>query len=162
VETNQCFPVLTAGVTAQAGTFTILDLPATGTDGAIGISGSKTYTHAFDFGSNAPVTINGVVLERGPTANIRAVFTGTSRQGYRYTVTDTRASVTINTHAGNDPAGQTDGSSAGLLRDMIYLASPQIGDGMVLTLSNLVPRPNGTAVPKPFMSIGLRSSEFRP
>ena len=131
--------LLTAGVTAQAGTFTIVDLPAVGTDAAIDISASKTYTHTFDFGSNAPVTINGVVFEQGPTANPRAVFTGTSRQGYGYGITDTRASVTINVHAGNDPSAQADGSSAGLVRDMIYLASPQPGDGMMLTLSNLVP-----------------------
>ena len=85
--------LLTAGLTAQAGTFTIVDLPATGTDAAIGISTGKTYTHAFDFGSNAPVTINGVALEQGPTANLTAAYTGTSRQGYGYTINDTRAAV---------------------------------------------------------------------
>ena len=132
--------VLVAGLTAQAATFTIVDLPATGTDAAIGISGSKTYTHAFDFGGAAPVTINGIVFERGPTANVRAVFTGTSRQGYGYTIGDTRASVQINTHAGNDPTTQASGDSAELLRSMIYhAASTTVGAGMVLTLSNLVP-----------------------
>ena len=57
--------VLAAALTAQAATFTIVDLPSKGTDAAIGISGSKTYTHTFDFGSNAPVTINGVVFQQG-------------------------------------------------------------------------------------------------
>jgi hypothetical protein len=131
--------LLTAGVTAQAGTFTIVDLPATGTDGAIGISGGKTYTHTFDFGSNAPVTINGVVFERGPTASLTATYTGTSRQGYGYTFSDTRATTNLPVHAGNDPSSQADGSSAELLRDMIYQGTPNPGDGMVFTLSNLVP-----------------------
>ncbi|MGE5295562.1 MAG: hypothetical protein ACM3VT_12095, partial [Solirubrobacterales bacterium] len=36
---------------AQAGTFSIVDLPATGTDAAIGIDATKEYTHTFDFGS---------------------------------------------------------------------------------------------------------------
>ncbi len=47
--------LLAVGMTAQAGTFTIVDLPAKGTDAATGISTSKTYTHAFDFGSRAPL-----------------------------------------------------------------------------------------------------------
>jgi hypothetical protein len=131
--------VLAAGLTVQAGTFTIVDLPATGTDAAIGISTSKTYTHAFDFGANAPVTINGVVLEQGPTANLAGAYTGTSRQGYGYTIADTRASVLIYVHAGNDPSSQADGSSAEMLRDMVYHASPTPGDGMRLTLSDLIP-----------------------
>jgi len=92
---------LAAGLTANAATFTIVDLPAKGTDAAIGISAGKTYTHAFDFGGSAPVTINSIIFERGPTADIRAAYIGTSRQGYGYTITDTRASVTINTHASN-------------------------------------------------------------
>jgi len=148
--------VLLMCLAAQAGTFTIVDLPATGTDGAIGIRVDKTYTHAFDFGSNAPVTINGVVLEQGPTASITAVFNGTSRQGYRYRITDTRTSISVAIHAGNDPAAYADGSSAEMLRDMIYHSgSTTIGAGIRLTLSDLIPgtvystrfyyRPWGTA-----------------
>ena len=45
---------------AGAGTMRIVDLPAAGTDAAIGIRTTKIYTHAFDFGSNAPATIHGV------------------------------------------------------------------------------------------------------
>ena len=48
--------------------------------------------------------------------------------------------MNIPVHAGNDPAAQADGNSAGLLRDMIYHGgSTTIGAGLVLTLSNLVP-----------------------
>ena len=57
----------------QAATLTIVDLPATGTDDAIGINSGKTYTHAFDFGSNAPVTINGVAFDQGPTSSVSYV-----------------------------------------------------------------------------------------
>ncbi len=132
--------LLVAGVTAQAGTFTIVDLPATGTDAAIGINGNKTYTHAFDFGSRAPATINGVVFERGPTANLTAAYTRTSRQGYGYTIADTRAAMNIQaTHAGNDPSAQVDGNSKELLWDMIYHGGSVINQGIRLTLSNLVP-----------------------
>ena len=132
--------VLLASLPAWAGTMTIVDLPATGTDAAIGISTTKTYTHAFDFGSNAPVTINGVALEQGPTASFTAAYTRTSKQGYGYTITDTRTSISIAIHAGTDPSAQVDGNSAGLFRDMIYHSgSTTTGAGLVLTLSNLTP-----------------------
>ncbi len=124
----------------QAGTFAVVDLPATGTDAATGIDAAKTYTHTFDCGSGSPVTINGVVFEQGPTASFTATHNGTSRWGYGYTISDTRASVQINIHAGNDPSAQADGSSAEMLRDMIYhAASTTIGAGMTLTLRDLIP-----------------------
>jgi hypothetical protein len=127
-------------VAAQAGTLTIVDLPAAGTDAAIGISVDKMYTHTFDFGSNAPVTINGVVFERGPTASFTAAFNGTSRQGFAYTFTDTRSSISVAIHAGNDAAAQADGNSRGLLTDMIYHSgSTTIGAGVQMTLSGLTP-----------------------
>ena len=132
--------VLAAGLPAWAGTLTIVNLPATGTDAAIGISTDKVYTHTFDFGSNAPVTINGVAFEQGPTASFTAAYTRTSKQGYGYTITDTRTSISIAIHAGNDPSAQVDGNSAGMFRDMIYHSgSTTIGAGIRLTLSNLTP-----------------------
>jgi hypothetical protein len=99
-----------ASLPAGAGTMTIVNLPATGTDAATGISTTKTYTHTFDFGSNAPVTINGMAFEQGPTANITSVYNRTSKQGYGYRITDTRSSISVAIHAGNDPAGQVDGN----------------------------------------------------
>ncbi len=132
--------LLALSVAATGATFTLVELPATGTDAAIGIDSAKTYTHAFDFGSNAPVTINGVALEQGPTAAITAAYTNTSRQGYGYTITDTRAAINVAVHAGNDPSPYADGDSAEMLRDMIYhSASTTIGAGVELTLSDLVP-----------------------
>ncbi len=127
---------------APAGTMTLVDLPATGTDAAIGISTTKTYTHAYDFGSygSGPATINGVALERGPTASLTAAYNGKSRQGYRYTITDTRATVNLPLHAGSDCSSQADGSSRTMLWDMLYHgASTTIGAGLVLILSDLTP-----------------------
>ncbi len=132
--------VLVINLAAGAGTMTIVNLPATGTDAAIGISTAKTYTHAFDFGSGTPATINGVVMEQGPTATITATYTRTSRQGYGYTIADTRTTMNIPVHAGNDPSSQADGASANMLRAMIYHGgSTTIGAGIRLTLSNLAP-----------------------
>ena len=93
--TVSLFTVLVMSLIAQAATLTIVDLPATGTDAAIGIDIAKTYTHAFDFGTSGVVTINGVALEQGPTAALSAAYTATSAQGYGYTITDTRAAVSI-------------------------------------------------------------------
>jgi len=124
----------------QAGTISIVDLPATGTDGAIDISVDKIYTHTFDFGSNAPVTINGVAFEQGPTANLTSVYTGTSSWGYGYTIDDTRRPMNVWVFAGNDEVqGQADGNSNGLLRDMIFQFNGPIGESVILTLSDLTP-----------------------
>jgi len=127
--------VLSASM-AQAGTLSIVDLPATGTDDAIGINSGKTYTHTFDFGSNAPITINGVAFEQGPTASLSSVHTGTSSWGYGYTIDDTRRPVNIPVHAGPSDA-PADGGSNGLFMDFIYHSGGPIGDGTILTLSDL-------------------------
>jgi hypothetical protein len=116
----------------------VVDLPSIGTDDAIDINSGKTYTHTFDFGSNAPVTINDVEFEQGPIANLTSAYTATSSRGYGYTITDTRSSVQINIHAGNDNI-DADGNSNGLLRDMIYHAAATVNDGIELTLSDLTP-----------------------
>jgi hypothetical protein len=46
----------------DAGTITVVNLPATGTDAATGITTNKHYVCAFDFGNNGspPGNINGV------------------------------------------------------------------------------------------------------
>ncbi|MCH7557479.1 MAG: discoidin domain-containing protein [Planctomycetes bacterium] len=121
---------------AQGGTISIVDLPAIGTDGAIDISIDKIYTHTFDFGANAPVTINGVAFEQGPTASLSSVYTGTSSWGYGYTIDDTRRPVNIPVHAGPSDA-PADGSSNGLFMDFIYHSGGPVGDGTILTLSDL-------------------------
>ena len=125
-------------------TITIVDLPTTNTDGAIGIQPSKIYTHTLDFGTNAPVIINGVAFDQGPTGNLEGLFLGTSSQGYGYIIDDSRAPkfFRIKPHGGKDP--EVDGNSAELLRDMIYHSNAQtsIGESLIMVLQDLVP---GTA-----------------
>jgi hypothetical protein len=126
-------------VKAAPSPFTVKDLPAIGTDAAIGINPSKTYTHAFDFGTNAPAIINGVVLDQGPTENIREPYAGVSSQGYGYIIDDTRASFRINSHGGSDASDQADGDSAEMLRDMIYFSGANANEGIIFTLQDLMP-----------------------
>ncbi|MCF7975591.1 MAG: discoidin domain-containing protein [Phycisphaerae bacterium] len=126
-------------VCAYGATLTIVDLPATGTDAASGISPDKTYTHAFDFGTNAPVTINGVAFEQGTTSNLTAVYTAVSSQGYGYTIDDTRSSPANSIHAGNDASSQADGQFAELLRDMLFSSAADVDEGTIVTLSDLTP-----------------------
>ncbi len=123
---------------AHAATLIVVDLPAIGTDDAIDINSGKIYTHAFDFGSNAPVAINGVALDQGPTSGLSSVHTGTSSWGYGYTIDDTRRPVNIPTHAGPSDA-PADGSSNGLFMDFIYHQGGPVGDGSITTLSDLTP-----------------------
>ena len=119
----------------------IVDLPATNTDGAIDIQPYKTYTHAIDFGTNAPAVINGVAFDQGPTETLEAPFEGVSSQGYGYIIDDSRAPnyFKIKPHGGNDP--EADGNSAEMLRDMIFYSNAQgsIGASLIITLLDLVP-----------------------
>jgi len=124
---------------AYGASLTIVDLPATNTDAAIGIDPAKTYTHTLDFGNNAPTTINGVAFDQGPTENVREPYVGVSSQGYGYIVDDTRSDVKINPHGGDDPSSQADGASAEMLKDMIYYSSAVPNEGIILTLLDLAP-----------------------
>ncbi|MBN1866498.1 hypothetical protein JW916_04310 [Candidatus Sumerlaeota bacterium] len=143
-----CAAFAAMAVTCFGGTFSIVDLPATGTDAATGIGTSKTYTHTLDLGLNAPVTINGVAFAQGPTESLSENYTNTSLQGYQYTIADTRTSdIRIRPHNGDDseavdPATQADGDSVGLLLDMIYYSGAAdigLGNGYAITLSDLTP-----------------------
>lgn len=120
---------------------TLVDLPATNTDGAIDIQPFKTYTHAIDFGTNAPAVINGVAFDQGPTENMGDIFEGVSSQGYGYIIDDSRRPdfFRIKPHKGNDPG--VDGASADMLRDMIYHSNAQesINESIIITLLDLVP-----------------------
>ncbi len=125
-------------LTVQAATITIVDLPSTGTDGAIGITTDKVYTHTFDFGLGTPVTINGVPFEQGPPSGVSSPYTGTSIWGYGYTIESTASGVVVDVHAGNDNT-DADGSAEELLRDMIYHSGGPVDEGTMVTLSDLTP-----------------------
>jgi len=131
-----CLPLVNFAV--PAATITVVDLPAIGTDAAMDIDSDKTYTHTFDFGLGTPVTINGVAFEQGPAGGISSAYSGTSIWGYGYTLESTASGVVVDVHAGNDNI-DADGNAAGLLRDMIYHSGGPVGEGTVLTLSDLMP-----------------------
>jgi len=131
------------GLLFAQSSMTIVDLPVTGTDAAIGIDTSKTYTHTIDFGLDYIAAINGVdflpFVDNLKSAS--AVIEYTSLQGYGFIVDDTRnPAVNIEAHAGNDPSSQCDGSSVDLLTDMIFHSRAQeIGQGILITLKGLTP-----------------------
>ncbi len=129
----------------KASSMTVVDLPATGTDAAIGIDANKTYTHTIDFGKDGIATINGVdflpFVDNLKSAS--AVKEYTSLQGYGFIVDDTRnpsVNIEANDGSGNIPSSQCDGSSIDLLTDMIYMSKAQeVGQGILITLKGLTP-----------------------
>ncbi len=120
------------GVTLQdlshVGTISVVNLPATGTDAAIGISTAKTYLCCLDFGNNAtpPASINGVPFIHPDLGN-QAVNTTNgvdSNHGGSYTITTGGPSACqIARTTSATPGGQADGNTWALLNDMIYVGS---------------------------------------
>ena len=78
------------GLLMAESSMTIVDLPATGTDAAIGIDASKTYTHTFDCGSGDEAVINGVELWAPSFDDLGDLFEATSSQGFDYVIDDSR------------------------------------------------------------------------
>lgn len=104
----------------EAGVISTVDLPATGTDAASGISPSKTYTHLLDFGTDS-----GVAVVNGVTFTLASASSG---PGYVYSPT------------GGNVSGRPDGIGAdGGMAVMLYDAKY---NGTSLTLSGLT---EGTA-----------------
>ena len=126
---------------ATNSSMTIVDLPATGTDAAIGIDASKTYTHIFDFGSADSAIVNGVDCTPPFTENLAAFWEDVSPQGYGYVVDDSRGTVVIKSNPGNeDVLTMCDGNSVALFRDMIYFSrAHEIGEGIIIELLDLIP-----------------------
>ena len=130
-----------------ASSMTIVDLPATGTDAAIGIDETKTYTHTFDFGLGNEATINGVEILSPFFEALSAPFEDVSPQGYGYIIDDARWYLdppyfSIHPHNGSDVSDLCDGNSADLLGDMIFLSAAKDSgrvDGILVTLKDLTP-----------------------
>ena len=133
------------GLLFAQSTMTVVDLPATGTDAAIGIDAAKTYTHAIDFGLGNIATINGVefFLVEDNFKSVDAVKEYTSDQGYGFIVDDSRnpaVNIEANDGASSDASSQCDGGSVDLLTDMIYHSRAQeIGESILITLKDLTP-----------------------
>lgn len=116
---------------SQAGTITVANLPATGTDAATGISPTNTYLCCIDFGSNAnpPGSVNGVPFIHPDVGNqfVNTTNGMDANHGGSYTITTGGSAAceiaeTSSTTQGN-VASQADGNMRGLLTDMIYIGS---------------------------------------
>ena len=96
-------------------------------DASSGISSSKTYTHAVDFGSGTPgANINGV--------QFTAATTGTLPANVQYDVT----SGGRNDNSGNGNHNVT-GNVVNLFTDMIYNGNNAAGGAATVTLQGLIP-----------------------
>lgn len=119
---------LLMGGPSRAGTITVVNLPATGTDAATGISPSNTYLCCIDFGDNAspPGNINGVPFVHPDLGNQTVnSYTNTDPNfGGSYIVTTGgSAACKIARTTSTTPAGQADGNTWAMLNDMIYVGS---------------------------------------
>ena len=132
---------LLAPASLRAGTITVVNLPATGTDAASGISSANTYLDAFDFGNDGgastpiAISINSVPFTHyalGGTANntVQTLSTTDAHFGGTLTLTsggpgpDTdRLGQASNAGQGSLSA-QADGNMRTLLTDMIYVTGP--------------------------------------
>ena len=121
----------------HAGTISVVDLPATGTDAASGISTANSYLDAFDFGNNANVgsslAINGVNFTHFTLAAQTTYTTTNTTDLYTGGGTLTLSGDGYNA-PGNTPfnmsssltqgglSSQADGNMFTLFTDMFYLA----------------------------------------
>ncbi|MGH7978199.1 MAG: hypothetical protein ACREE6_02405, partial [Limisphaerales bacterium] len=132
----------------QAGTITVGNLPATGTDAAAGISATNTYLCCIDFGNSAspPGNINGVPFIHPDLGN-QAVNTTNgvdSNHGGSYTITTggpaaCEIAETSSATQGN-LSSQADGNMRASLTDMIYVgSSAPVNSWLDQTYGGLVP-----------------------
>lgn len=120
---------------ASAGTISIGNIPATGSDAGGPISNANTYTHALDFGPDG----SGTMLINGVTFTRTNSFAGTdTTTGNGYAV----ASVNIGNGMQNTASGGTtfaDGNTSALLFDFFHPDWTAVGQSYTLTLSGLTP-----------------------
>ena len=113
---------------AQAGTVTVGNLPATGTDSATGISTTNNYLCCIDFGNSTdpPGNINGVPFIHPDLGNQLVNTTNgvDPNHGGTYTITTGgSAACKIARTTSATPGGQADGNIWSMLNDMIYVGS---------------------------------------
>ncbi|MDD5704381.1 MAG: hypothetical protein PHR35_00535 [Kiritimatiellae bacterium] len=118
---------------ATAGTVSVGNIPATGSDAASGLTSFKTYTHALDFGdATGTLNINGVTFTRVNAA---------SGTGYSFT-----GPGSFNAHAGSSTT-YTDGNVSNMLTGMFFNNTPSTTTPAVLTLTGLTPgKPYSTRI----------------
>ncbi len=115
---------------SHAGTIKVVNLPATGTDAATGISNTNTYLCCIDFGTNGVptgnISINGVPFVRPDLGNqiVNTTNGVDADHGGSYTITTGgSAACPIARATSTTPAGQADGNTWAMLNDMIYVGS---------------------------------------
>jgi hypothetical protein len=113
---------------SRAGTVTVVNLPATGTDAATGINSTNAYLCCLDFGNNAspPGNINGVSFIHPDLGNqiVNTTNGVDANHGGFYTITTGgSAACDIARTTSTTPAGQADGNTWKMLNDMIYTGS---------------------------------------
>ncbi|MGH7954175.1 MAG: hypothetical protein ACREFE_19960, partial [Limisphaerales bacterium] len=116
---------------ARAGTITVVDLPATGTDAGSEITTNKHYVCAFNFGNNGTnspsPTINGVPFTHFTAINVATTDVTDANFGGTVTLTVGGPAGTEVLKQGSSAgqgnlAGQADGGMFTLLTDMLYYA----------------------------------------
>jgi alpha-L-rhamnosidase len=133
---------------SEAGTITMANLPATGTDAATGISTANTYLCCIDFGNSAnpPGNINGVQFIHPNLGNQTVNTTNgvDANHGGSYTITTggptaCEIAETSSTTQGS-VTNQADGNMRALLTDMIYVgSSAPVNSWLNQTYGGLIP-----------------------
>lgn len=122
--------LLCAG-SSRAGTITVVNLPATGTDAATGITNANTYLCCIDFGNytSPPGNINGVPFVHPDLGNqvVNTTNGVDASHGGSYTITTggsapCKIARTYSTTQGG-VTNQADGNMRALLTDFIYVGS---------------------------------------
>lgn len=127
---------LLAAASVRAGTITVVNLPATGTDAATGISSTNTYLCCLAFGSSSNITINGVPFQSvHPTGVVPPVSgTDTTHSGTYILSANHNLNSTSNTNA----TSQANGSTETMLVDVIFVqSSAPVGSDLDQTYGGL-------------------------
>src|ERR1035441_6419952 len=124
---------LLAPASLRAGTITVVNLPATGTDAVTGITTNKHYVCAFDFGNNGspPGNINGVPFTHPDLGNQTVNVTNIIDPNFGGQVIMSSGGPVVNgcklartSNSGQGSlSGQANGNMFGLLTDLIYVGT---------------------------------------
>ena len=128
----------------RAGTITLGNLPATGTDAATGISTANTYLCCLAFGSAAGgVTINSVPFQQvKPTGVVPPVNGTDTTHGGTYSL---QANHNLNSTGANAATGQANGQTLVMLNNVIFVQSAApVGSDLNQTYGGLTAGSNYT------------------
>jgi hypothetical protein len=122
---------LLAPASLRAGTITVVNLPATGTDAATGITTNKHYVCAIDFGNNGspPGNINGVPFIHPDLGNqtVNSYTNSDANFGGMYIISSGGSAACKLARTSSSGQGslstQADGNMFGLLTDLIFVGS---------------------------------------